>query len=100
MREFEVRTKETAVTRAKGYATGLAQALVKPAVQRNPELGTPSAAEVSSETWRVRRLRPDPELYAPVLELASDEPVLPSKTEIWETADLERLSLSKKAREW
>jgi hypothetical protein len=32
--------------------------------------------------------------------LASNEPVLPSKTEIWESADLERLSLSKTAREW
>jgi hypothetical protein len=100
MREFEVRTNETAVTRAKRYATGLAQALLRPTVQANAELGTPSAAQVRSEKWRVRRLRPDPELYSPVLELASNEPVLPSKTEIWETADLQHLSLSKTAREW
>ena len=100
MKEFEIRTNETAVTRAKRYALGLAQLLTRPDIHETPELGTPSSVQVAAEDWRIRRVRPDPEIYAPVLELAPDEPVLPSSTKIWQIGDADRVSQSKSGAVW
>jgi hypothetical protein len=88
MTAFQARTNEPPPLRAKRYGLALAPLLTMPALHEDKSLGIPSTGDAASEKWRVRRIRPDPALYAPVLEMASGEPVLPSSTDIWDGATL------------